>query len=148
MCGRYVARADSAVERYWSLIAPWPHAFLSYNVAPGQSVPVIVRDEPFGLAGLWDRSVTSDGDAVESCTVITVAANPLVAQIHANKRMPVIVTAVTAEAWLEGSREDAEALLVPYPSETMRAYPVSRRVNSPRNDGPELISRQDTPARS
>jgi putative SOS response-associated peptidase YedK len=35
-------------------------------------------------------------------------------------------------------------LLKPYPAEGMAAYPVSRLVNSPHNDGPELIIPVDT----
>ena len=33
----------------------------------------------------------------------------------------------------------ATDLLVPYPSELMRAHRVSRRVNKPENDNPELL---------
>jgi putative SOS response-associated peptidase YedK len=31
------------------------------------------------------------------------------------------------------------ALLQPYPAEKMRGYPVSQRVNSPKNDDPEVM---------
>ena len=43
-------------------------------------------------------------------------------------------------AWLgeDPAREVAE-LLRPYPSEAMRAYPVSTAVNGARNDGPECV---------
>jgi putative SOS response-associated peptidase YedK len=33
----------------------------------------------------------------------------------------------------------ALALLKPYPAEGMRAYPVSGKVNSPKNDASELV---------
>jgi putative SOS response-associated peptidase YedK len=32
-----------------------------------------------------------------------------------------------------------QALLKPYPAEEMRTYPIRMRVNSVKNDGPELI---------
>ena len=37
------------------------------------------------------------------------------------------------------SRTASRALLVPYPAEQMKGYPVSPRVNSPANNDPELI---------
>jgi len=47
-------------------------------------------------------------------------------------------------AWLAPEEQKPENLLPmlqPYPSEEMRAWPVSTAVNSPRNDAPELIER-------
>ena len=40
MCGRYVSRADAALERAWHLSRP-PPLFWSFNVAPGTNVPVV-----------------------------------------------------------------------------------------------------------
>jgi putative SOS response-associated peptidase YedK len=97
--------------------------------------------EPFGLAGLWDRSAGSDGESVDSCTIITMPANSLVAGIHAKGRMPGMLTTEACSAWLEGTAAQARALLVPFPTHQMKAYPVSTRVNSPRNDGPDLLER-------
>lgn len=59
--------------------------------------------EIFGLAGLWDRSLSAEGEAVESCTIITMPANPLMSVIHngdgANKhRMPAILAHEDSEA--------------------------------------------------
>ncbi|HVT02392.1 MAG TPA: hypothetical protein VHL58_03340, partial [Thermoanaerobaculia bacterium] len=36
--------------------------------------------------------------------------------------------------------EEALTLLKPFPAEEMRAYPVSSRVNSAKNDGAELVA--------
>jgi putative SOS response-associated peptidase YedK len=57
-------------------------------------------------------------------------------------RMPVMLHARDVERWLDPSVKDAEditPLLRPYPAEEMAAHPVSRRVNKPENEGPELI---------
>jgi putative SOS response-associated peptidase YedK len=43
------------------------------------------------------------------------------------------------DTWLTGTPEQATALLVPYPSELMRAHRVSKRVNARRNDDAELM---------
>jgi putative SOS response-associated peptidase YedK len=56
--------------------------------------------------------------------------------------MPVILPKDLEGAWLDSDNSDAEKLLSmlqPYPEEHMVAYPVSRLVSSPMNDGPELI---------
>ncbi|GJG86848.1 hypothetical protein tb265_20290 [Gemmatimonadetes bacterium T265] len=37
-------------------------------------------------------------------------------------------------------RDGAKALLAPYRPEAMRAYPVSRLVNDPRHDMPDVIA--------
>ena len=43
---------------------------------------------PFAFAGLWTPG-TLDGEPIESATILTTAANPLVAPVH--DRMPVIL---------------------------------------------------------
>jgi len=99
--------------------------------------------EPFGLAGLWERSARADGEVIESCTIITLPANTLVGSIHARQRMPAMLDPEDCAAWLEASNADAAALLAPYPAEGMGAWPVSRRVNSPRHDDPSLMTPVD-----
>jgi putative SOS response-associated peptidase YedK len=97
--------------------------------------------EVFGVAGLWERSRRADGSQVFSCTLITLPANPLLAQIHNEKqRMPAVLAAQDEDAWLSASASDARAALKPYPEEYMVGYRVSRRVNSPRlANEPSLI---------
>jgi putative SOS response-associated peptidase YedK len=97
----------------------------------------------FGLAGLWDRSKREDGSVVESCTIVTMPANAVMAQIHnapGKQRMPAILPSAAIESWLRAPPADALALLKPYPDELMLTWPVSLRVNSPKNDGPELVA--------
>lgn len=43
------------------------------------------------------------------------------------------------QAWFRGDSAAAMACLQPYPDALMAAYPVSTRVNSPKNDEPDLI---------
>ena len=94
----------------------------------------------FGIAGLWDRSIDAAGTAIESCTIITLPANALMAQIHNTKhRMIAILAKEDRDTWLEGSTEEAFAVLKQYPDTHMVARPVSTRVNSPKNNDPALI---------
>jgi len=89
--------------------------------------------EVFGVAGLWDRSRRSDGSWIYSCTLITVPANRLLAEVHNEKqRMPAILAEGDQDTWLSGERTEAKASLKPYPDELMVAWQVSRRVNNPR----------------
>ncbi len=99
-----------------------------------------LRDgQPFAFAGLWDRWQPTDGEPVESCTILTTTPNPVVQPIH--DRMPVILPPDTYTTWLDPAMRDVEpvqALLTPYPADAMIAYPVSARVNNPAYDAPDL----------
>ncbi|MGA8706771.1 MAG: SOS response-associated peptidase [Steroidobacteraceae bacterium] len=101
-------------------------------------------DQPmFAMAGLWDRSRSADGSVLESCTIVTMPANALLAQIHnapGKGRMPAVLPSGALDAWLNGSLEQAREVLQPYPAELLVAWPVSTRVNSPKNDDPELVA--------
>lgn len=83
---------------------------------------------PMTFAGLWERW-KGDGRVVESFTIVTTTANPLVAEIHAKKRMPVILEAAAFDAWLTGAPDQAQALIQTFPAEAMRRHAVSAEVN-------------------
>ena len=101
---------------------------------------------PMIFAGLWERwtvpegaaltgslAERSPGDTVETCTILTAAANETVATVHG--RMPVILAPDAWDAWLAG-----EAVpLCPYPADAMTAHPVSTHVNRPANDDPRCV---------
>jgi putative SOS response-associated peptidase YedK len=98
---------------------------------------------PLPFAGLWDRSFKSDGTAVESVAHITMPGNDLMRKNHNTgnnpHRMPAILRRQDHETWLHGSVEEAKAVLQPYPPDHMFAFEVSTRVNSPKNNSPDLI---------
>jgi putative SOS response-associated peptidase YedK len=108
-----------------------PHLF-----EDGRKEPFYVHlaDRPlFGVAGLWDRRRQADGTDTLSCALITLPPNSLMAQIHNEKqRMPAVLREQDHRAWLQGSLAEAKASLAPYPSDTMVAWQVSRRLYSPR----------------
>jgi putative SOS response-associated peptidase YedK len=94
-------------------------------------------DSPFAMAGIWDRWKNQEGQVIRSFSIITTVANPLVGELH--DRMPVILDREGEKQWLGTTLEHELAeLLKPYPSEKMKSYPVSRKVNSPANDSPEV----------
>jgi putative SOS response-associated peptidase YedK len=94
----------------------------------------------FAFAALWDSSRTDIGETIESVTHITLPANSVVGEIHNTKhRMPAILEKADREAWLNGTPEEAWETLTPYPDDLMVAWPVSTRVNTPRNNDAKLI---------
>jgi putative SOS response-associated peptidase YedK len=96
---------------------------------------------PMSFAGLWENWMPiNGGPALETFTIIVGPANDQARPYH--ERMPAILEdADEFEAWLdpETPAEQLQALLRPYAGE-LEVRPVSRAVNSPTNDGPELLA--------
>jgi putative SOS response-associated peptidase YedK len=69
--------------------------------------------------------------------IITTTANELVGQIH--DRMPVILPPGAHDRWLANIEPDPRDLLVPFPSELMKMWPISTRVNKPANDDASIL---------
>jgi putative SOS response-associated peptidase YedK len=93
---------------------------------------------PFAFAGLWESWEKGDG-ALRTCAILTTRANPVLDGIH--DRMPVILPSGAYDLWLDpdADREQISDLLIPYPGEDLETYPVSRYVNSPRNNDEHCI---------
>ena len=103
---------------------------------------VRMRDERiFAFAGLWDRWESPDDGVIETCAILTTAANAVLAAIHG--RMPVILPQAEYARWLDPALKDPDSLsplLVPFPPEEMLAIPVSPRVNAPSTDDEKCIA--------
>jgi putative SOS response-associated peptidase YedK len=118
--------------------------FYEWTVADdGKKTPVyfqLAERTMFAFAGLWaSRTDPETGEVLVSCTIVTTTPNELVAPVH--DRMPVILPAGLEAAWLDPSvpKEQALALLEPYPAALMTAAEASRDVNSVKNDFPGLL---------
>jgi putative SOS response-associated peptidase YedK len=94
---------------------------------------------PFCFAGVWEAWQDPETQEwLRSCSIVTTKANDLIVQIH--DRMPVILREADFPVWLGDSSEaDLKALLQPYPAEEMQMWEISSRVNSPINNGPQII---------
>ena len=81
------------------------------------------------------------GDPLVSVTIMTTEPNAEMRELH--DRMPVILEPKDFGVWLDRntSTQDAHRLLRPATDGTLTHYPVSREVNSPKNDRAELIER-------
>lgn len=95
---------------------------------------------PFAFAGLWEHRKPTEGEPLETCTIITTEPNELMQPIH--NRMPVILAPASYDQWLDPifqQTETLKALLRPYPSEELTAFPVSTLANNPRHDAPQCL---------
>jgi len=78
----------------------------------------------FALAGLYDQWTNRDtGETVNTFTVITTRANPMMEEIHnLKKRMPVILSPSHEQLWLDLKTEPAPSgIFEPFPEELMQA---------------------------
>ena len=93
---------------------------------------------PFAFAGLWESWEKGDGN-LRTCAILTTRANSVLSGIH--DRMPVILPNDAYNAWLDpdADREELGELMIPYPGADLETYPVSRFVNSPRNNDERCI---------
>ena len=105
---------------------------------------ILKSGEPFGFAGLWETWNAPEGELIHSCSIVTTTPNDLMEPIH--DRRPVILPRESERLWLDPGQQGTDtlkSLLAPYAAAEMEAYAVSRLVNSPKNDTPDVIARAD-----
>ena len=113
-----------------------------WNAIKGQKAKqpyaIAMKDgSPFGLGGLWENwKDPTSGEWLRTFAIITTDANELVGEIH--DRMPLILAPSDYARWLS-DEPDPHDLMRPYPSEPMRMWPISTRVNKPENDEPSIL---------
>lgn len=97
------------------------------------------------LAGIWSTwRDPNDGRLVRTAAVLTTAATGQLAEIH--ERMPLVLDEDLLADWLDPRRDDVTELLADAPrdyADELELRPVSDRVNSVRNNGPELLEPVD-----
>ncbi|MBU7315934.1 SOS response-associated peptidase [Paenibacillus oleatilyticus] len=94
----------------------------------------------FGMAALYDTWLAEDRTKLHTCTILTTAANELVAEVH--ERMPVILPREHESLWLNRTVQDERELLPvlqPYPAERMRYYEVDPKVGRVSYNEPDCI---------
>lgn len=105
--------------------------------------PFLIRmrgGSTFAFAGLWSQWKNPEtGANLETCAILTTTPNELTATVH--DRMPVILPATTWNRWLDDAPPGTPSteLLLSFPAKQMEVFPVSKRVNSPANEGPENV---------
>jgi putative SOS response-associated peptidase YedK len=76
----------------------------------------------------WKEAAS--GQWIRTFAIITTDANALVADIH--DRMPVLLAPADYPRWL-GEESDPRDLMRQFPADLMRMWPISTRVNKPKN---------------
>ncbi len=95
----------------------------------------------FALAGLWEQWQDPQGSDLETCTILTTAANSTMVPIH--HRMPVVLSETDWKAWLEMPADQASQLLKllkPCAPDVLLTHPVTPQVNKPAFDQPECLN--------
>lgn len=134
--------AFRSAARYRRCLIP-ADGFYEWKTTERGKQPYFIRlrgDRLFALAGLWDRWQSPSGEILETCTVLTVEPNPLMAQLH--NRMPLILPPEAYEAWIDPAITEFEVLrrwLRPYPEDEMELIAVTPYVNSIRHEGPRCL---------
>ncbi|MEX1232008.1 MAG: SOS response-associated peptidase, partial [Planctomycetaceae bacterium] len=94
-------------------------------------------DRPlFAFAGLWERWIAPDQNIVESCTILTTAADEPLQHLH--ERMPVILDPERYDAWLDprlDQPDQVQSLLTPASVPAWNLRRVSTAVNNARTEG-------------
>jgi putative SOS response-associated peptidase YedK len=95
--------------------------------------------EYFSFAGLWENWKSPEGEIVETCTIVTTAANEFIRPLH--NRMPAIIRTEDFQKWLnkDAESETLKKLLQPFPNHNLEMYRVSTFVNNPKNESEECI---------
>jgi putative SOS response-associated peptidase YedK len=118
--------------------------FYEWQAVAGRKQPmhVAMKDgATFAFAGLSERWLSSTGEVVDSCAIVTTAANALLRPLH--ERMPVIIAPDDYQRWLDNTGEPPHDLIAAYASDAMTFQPVSTRVNAVRNDDASLVEPVD-----
>jgi putative SOS response-associated peptidase YedK len=90
-------------------------------------------NELLAFAGLWQKEV----DDSWSCIIVTTEASEDMKELH--HRMPLFLEGNARKEWLDPQQEDVKHLLSPPPSGRLTMYPISTRVNRPRENDADLL---------
>lgn len=116
--------------------------FYEWTGPAGNKRPHLVRPRnggPMGLAGIYENWLGADGSEIETMAILTTAANATMAPLH--NRMPLIIAPEHFDVWLDcrpGTAMHIADLLVPAPDDLLEIIEVSRKLNNPSNEGPQV----------
>jgi putative SOS response-associated peptidase YedK len=143
------ARAESiadkpsfrAAVRHKRCLVP-ADGYYEWTGRAGAKRPHLVRPRhrgPMAMAAIYENWLGADGSEIETMAILTSAANAALSVLH--DRMPVIIPPDQFELWLDcrpGTTTEIAHLLAPAPDDLLDIVEVSRKVNSSRNEGPEV----------
>ncbi|HET6185016.1 MAG TPA: SOS response-associated peptidase [Acetobacteraceae bacterium] len=119
-------------------------AFYEWKSVTGGKQPyAIARADgaPLALGGVWEGWRSPEGEIERTFAIITTPPNAEAGRLH--NRMPLVLEPADWPVWLGEVDGDPAALLRPAPDGTLRAWPVSSKVNSSRNNAANLLQPLD-----
>lgn len=122
--------------------------FYEWRTIGKQKYPYYIQKrnkEPFALGGIYNDWVNKEtGEIVNTFSIITTDANPLMAKIHNLKlRMPLILSHETEKDWINPdlTTEEIKKLMKPIDENQMQAHTISKIITN-RNENPDKIEVQ------
>ncbi len=118
-------------------------SFYEWVEREGKKWPIRIRfgqGELGAFAGLWERWTDEQEQVIESYTILTTEAHEVLVDIH--DRMPLWAPAQYWDNWLFDDRaaeEVMDSMIDDFPSQQVSYEPVSRELNRPGNEGPQLV---------
>jgi len=115
--------------------------FFEWQIIGNTKIPyyIFLPSSPiFSLAGIFDKWVNEKGNTIQSFSILTTMANPLMEKIHnTKKRMPVIIPEELETKWLSNNL-DLEKLRIPFDENQMKAHTISTILSSKNHNIPEV----------
>lgn len=118
--------------------------FFEWSYTPESKIPYhfkVKKQKYFSFAGLYtDWRHPTSGQEIKTYAIITTSPNELMEKVH--NRMPVILKEKDEDAWLNPDLveiENIKEFLHPYPAQNMEKIIVSKRVNNPFNNDPDVL---------
>ena len=121
------------------------NGFYEWKGTKGQKQPMFLTlpdGGPFAFAGLWEiwDNRGKEQTPYRSCTILTREASESVKPIH--HRMPVILKPEAYDIWLDPDNQNIDSISAVIQRQIyteLTSIPVSKQVNSVKNNGPENI---------
>ncbi len=122
--------------------------YYEWRTISGRKYPYFIylkNKEPFALAGIYNDWLNiKTGEIINSFSIITTHANPLMIKIHNSKmRMPLILAEENEKEWINPNLKNDELinLIKPFNDEFMDAYTISRFINKSEKNHYEEIQK-------
>lgn len=98
--------------------------------------------KPMIFAGIWEAWRNPEGETIESCSILTTAANEFMSQVH--DRMPVLLVPEAWDFWLDPEIQTADPyrqLFESWPHDDLKRTAVSPKLNNSKNEGAAIFER-------
>lgn len=135
-------RADKSFSPFWAKTVRTSRClipatgFYEWKITDGSKQPYYIHLKDrhlYMFAGIFHE----DSEGNKSYSIMTTEPNKEMAEIH--NRMPVILNIEQEQFWLHSDEDDQLLdILMPLPDKSLEMHPISKDVNSVRNNSPKL----------